>query len=89
MEIKAPSKITKDNLTELSKNIQSTVETTVSDICIDMKETMYISFSSLRYFYHLHSELKKNGRKLVFINMPDGVSEVLEVTGFGSMLQWS
>lgn len=89
MEIKTPSKITKDVLKELSITIKNAVETTNTDLYINMKETTFVSFASLRYFYHLHSEMKKNGRQLFLINLTSVVIEVLEVTGFGSMLQWS
>lgn len=88
MEIKTPSKITRDNLTELSNEIKKEMETTSTDIYVDMQDTNYVSFVSLRYFYHLHNELKKNGRLLVFTNLTNSVIEVLEVTGFGNMLQW-
>lgn len=86
MEIKAPSKLVKEKLEEFELQIGNALKSSDTEILLDMGETSYVSFAALLYIHKIHSEMKEKRRILVLKNVTDILSEVMEVTGFGSML---
>lgn len=86
MEIKAPVKLGKDDLNGFERLLWNALNSADEEILLDMSETNYISFAALLFIHKTHLELKDKRRMLILKNVTDILSEVMEVTGFGSML---
>ncbi|MCC8025775.1 MAG: hypothetical protein LIP16_10825 [Clostridium sp.] len=86
MEIKAPSKLVKEKLDEFKLQLSDALESVDKELLVDMSETNYISFAALLHIQKIHSEMKENSRILILKNVTGILAEVMEVTGFGSML---
>jgi len=65
---------------ELKKEINET-----KFITLDFKNVEYVSSAGLRVLLNIHKLLMKDG-KLVLINVNQTIQEVLDMTGFSSIL---
>ena len=57
-----------------------------TDITLNMRDLKYISSAGLRVINKLYMKVHKNGGELSAINVNEYVGEVLEMTGFASLL---
>ena len=75
--------ITAPGLLSLYKEIENTDK--IDGICIDMKNLEYISSAGLRVLLIIRKGIQ-NGKNLSLVNMTDAVREIIETTGFDTIM---
>ena len=84
IRIKLGNRITTDNCKDTEENLNSIIsENEGKDIILDCDALEYVSSSGLRVFL----KIKKQYGSLKLVNVSNEVYEILDVTGFSSMLE--
>ena len=73
------------NSSELEKAVNETLETT-DDIELDLSKLEYTSSSGLRVFLLTQKKVSEKGGNLVVSNVNEYIMEILDITGFSSIL---
>ena len=70
---------------EFEQEIQSLLEESNLNLCLDCDELTYISSSGLRIFMTLLKHVNNTNGKLVVIKMRQEVKDVFDMTGFSAL----
>ncbi len=62
------------------------IDSEVDEIVLDLKDAIYVSSAGLRVILRLEKEMEQRDGKLLLINVPKMVMEVLVETGLSDML---
>ena len=73
---------------DAEKVITDEIERGATKIVVDFSETDYVSSAGLRVILKAAKMLKKNGGQIAMCNANEQIHEVLEISGFVSMLKY-
>ncbi len=85
MTYNAPERIDTRNSNDVQAELNQMIEEGAADITFNMESLKYISSAGLRVLLFTQKKLAPAG-SLVLTNVPDTVKEILDVTGFSSIL---
>jgi len=71
---------------EYEKAVSQLITEGKTRLVVDFAELSYISSAGLRVLLSTAKQLKPKGGVALFVNLQDGVRDVLEMTGFSSIL---
>lgn len=82
---KAPEKVDAKNAKAVEKELLELIKNGDKNIVFDMSGMRYISSAGLRVLLNIQKGLLPDGNIYVS-NVPDAVMEILDITGFSSMI---
>ena len=81
----APERINADNSGKINDELNKLIEDGAVNLVFDMWNLQYISSAGLRVLLAVQKKMSGKG-SFVLKNVPEAVREILDVTGFSSLL---
>ncbi len=81
----SPERVDARNAGQIEKELRELIDSGVTELIFDMKNTLYISSMGLRVFLSIQKKMNGHGN-FTITNVPDTVREILDVTGFSGLL---
>ena len=82
---KAPEKVDARNSKKVEQDLLALIEKGEQEIDFDMEGMKYISSAGLRVLLNAQKKLLPSGN-IYITNVPPAVTEILDITGFSSMI---
>lgn len=82
---KAPEKVDARNSKKVEQDLLALIEKGEQEIVFDMEGMKYISSAGLRVLLNAQKKLLPSGN-IYITNVPPAVTEILDITGFSSMI---